>query len=187
MPPADNLVTTRQAAQILAARVAGFEPARQLLRCGAAGPGVRVGSAIAYDEARVHALALRPSVDRSRLAEACPRGVHVARVARGRTVDALGSWDARAEALAEQRPVTMWTAAWLVLETHGAATIPWVATVSGYVVLAAEMHGWRPGGGGPPLFDLRPPGPWSDHVDRRWFRLRPGRPWFFWDPTRLPQ
>jgi hypothetical protein len=185
--PQDNLIRTRRAAAILAGRVASFEQARQLLRCGAAGPAVHVGSATAYEEVRVRALALRPPVDRARLAEACPQGVHVARVARGRTLDALAPWDARVRELAEQPRLTMWTGAMLLVQAHLDDGLPWVATVSGFVVLVAELHGWRLRDEGTLRFDLQPPGPWSDHLDRRWFPLRAGRPWFFWHPARLPQ
>jgi hypothetical protein len=65
--------------------------------------------------------------------------------------------------------------------------LPWIATVSGLVVLGAEVAGWRTGEQGTFVFDLRPPGSWFDGVHGRWFRFQEGRPWFFWDPTRLPQ
>ncbi|HEY3528590.1 MAG TPA: hypothetical protein VGK78_05525 [Nocardioides sp.] len=79
------------------------------------------------------------------------------------------------------------TAALLGVRMRVSGGLPWIATVSGLVVLGAEATGWRTSERGTIVFDLRPPGSWFDGLDGRWFRFREGRTWFFWDPTRLPQ
>jgi hypothetical protein len=181
------LISTRQAADLLLGRVATFEQTRHLLRCGAAGPGVRIGRSVAYDGGRVGDLGDRPWVDERRLARECPWGVHVARVARSRIVDVDTDWEAQARQLSEQPAMPSLTAALLGVRIGLSGGLPWIATVSGLVVLGAEVAGWRTGGQETFVFDLRPPGSWFDGVHGRWFRFQEGRPWFFWDPTRLPQ
>ncbi|HET7072159.1 MAG TPA: hypothetical protein VFI40_15135 [Nocardioides sp.] len=65
--------------------------------------------------------------------------------------------------------------------------LPWLATVSGFVVFAAEATGWPHNEEGAMTLDLRPPGAWHRAVAQCWFATRPGRHWFMWEPWRLTQ
>jgi hypothetical protein len=65
--------------------------------------------------------------------------------------------------------------------------IPWIATVSGFVVFGAQATGWCDTADRSGSFDLSRPGAWFEHVGRRWFAFPAGRHWFFWDPWRLQQ
>jgi hypothetical protein len=65
--------------------------------------------------------------------------------------------------------------------------MPWVVTVSGMALFGAEASGWCARDDGNAEFSLQPPGSCFELVKGRWFGFGPGRHWFFWDPTRLPQ
>lgn len=181
------MLSERAAAEVLAAgQCLGREQARQLLLTGAAGEGHRVGRSTGYDDDLVHDLSRRPSVALARLAEGCPHGLHVARIRRGRTFRCDWPWAKQAEALAVQPPMTPMTRALVVhvpLVAYGG--LPWVATVSGFVVLAAVATGARLTEGDRIHFDLEPAGDWREAVEGRWFHTGPGRHWFAWHPDRL--
>jgi hypothetical protein len=186
------MISERAAAQILAdAQGLGREQARQLLLTGASGHGVRLGRSTTYDEEMVRDLAARPPAGLSRLAEACPHGVYVARMRRGRPFDVAWPWDRQAEALAAQPPMPALTRALVVHVPIGAyGGIPWVATVSGLVVFAGVATHARLDESQQVVFGLQPPTSWSapawaDAVERRWFHIGPGRHWFWWHPDRL--
>jgi hypothetical protein len=181
------LVSSRRALHLLATRVASFEQARRLLQSGAAGPPASVGGVVAYDQDMVLDLATRPWVDENALAEACPWGVHIARLGRDRSLDVTLPWEELADRVAHQRALPPMTATLLGVRMKISEGLPWVATVSGYVVFGAETTGWQPLGDGAVRFALRPPGAWFRIVERRWFAFGPGRHWFFWDPWRLQQ
>jgi len=181
------MLSERAAAEVLAARQGlGREQARQLLLTGAAGAGRRVGRSTGYDDVLVHDLAQRPPAALGFLAETCPHGVHVARIRRGRTFRCDWPWVRQAEALAVQPPMTPMTRA-LVVHVPLVAFdgLPWVATVSGFVVLAAVATGARLTEDGRIRFDLEPAGDWREAVEGRWFHTGPGRHWFAWHPDRL--
>jgi len=182
------VISEREAAGILAVRGLGREQARQLLLTGAAGCGERLGRVTAYDEDSVRALAARPFVVERALAERCPHGLYVARVRRGRRVRYDEPWEVRAAALRVQPRLTEMTRA-LVLGVPLAARggIPWVATVSGFVVLAATARGVSVAEDGATEFELGAAGEWCGAVEDRWFPTGPGRHWWVWDPARLPQ
>jgi hypothetical protein len=182
------MMSERQAAEVLGGRGLGREQARQLLLTGAAGTGLRVGRSTAYDDRLVRGLAHRPSVDLEALAAACPHGVHVARIRRGLPFHCDWPWSRQAETLATQPGMTPMTRALVVglpIAAHGG--LPWVATVSGFVVFAATATGARVAEDGRIVFDLAPPDAWRAAVERRWFYAGPGRHWFSWRPDRLTQ
>lgn len=164
------MLSERAAAEVLAARQGiGREQARQLLLSGAAGAGRRVGRSTAYDDDLVHDLAQRPPAALGLLAEWCPQGVQAA-------------------ALAVQPPMAPMTRALVVhvpIVTRGG--LPWVATVSGFVVLAAVATGAQLTEDGRIRFDLEPAGGWREAVEGRWWHTGPGRHWFSWHPDRLTQ
>jgi hypothetical protein len=182
-------MSERAAADVLAGvQGLGREQARQLLLTGAAGEGVSVGRSTGYDDDLVRALALRPSVDVAFLAAACPHGVHVARIRRGRPLRCDWPWPQQAEALAIQPAMTPMTRALVVhvpIVVHGG--LPWVATVSGFVVFAAIATGAHLTEDRRLHFDLEPAGDWRTAVERRWFHTGPGWHWYSWHPDRLTQ
>jgi hypothetical protein len=181
------LISARAAADLLTGRVSSFEQARRLLRTGVAGTGVPVGGSPAYDDEQVRELAARPWVNERDLATSCPWGVHVARLGRDRSLDVAQPWKEQAEALAVQPRLPAMTAATLGVRMKVAEGLPWVVTVSGFVVFAAETTGWRSSPDGAEAFVLRQPSVWSEKVERRWFASGRGRHWHLWDPARLTQ
>jgi hypothetical protein len=56
------------------------------------------------------------------------------------------------------------------IHIHGG--LPWVATVSGFVVLAAIARGAHQTQDGRMRFDLAPAAEWREAVDKRWFPHR---------------
>jgi hypothetical protein len=181
------VISERAASAILAERQGlGREQARQLLLAGAAGQAVRVGSAHAYEADLVLDLAQRPPAALGVLAQECPHGVYIARLRRGRRFRCDWPWAEQAEVLAVQPPMTPLTRALVVhvpLVSQGA--LPWIATLSGFVVLAAVATGARLTEEGHLRFDLEPAGVWREAVEGRWFHTGPGRHWFAWHPDRL--
>jgi hypothetical protein len=187
-----SLISERAAAEILARRRLGREQARLLLLTGAAGQGVRVGTATCYELERVHALTESPRVDERRLARECPHGVHVARLGRSRAFSCGWTWERQVLTLAHQPAMTPMTHALaLHLPITMSGGLPWVATVSGFVVFAAtataahQVSGQR--GGGATSFELAPAGEWAAMVVGRWFPTGTGRHWCSWQPARLTQ
>src|SRR3954469_21313467 len=164
------LISSRAAAAVLADRVSSFEQARHLLRTGVAGPGERVGGSTVYDEGRVLELAARPLVAERGLCELCPNGGFVARIGRDRGVDVSGTWKERAVDVARQRALPRMSDAVLGVRLQLAAgRLPWVATVSGFVVFGGEATTWRRTSDGAVEFVLEPPGGWFTAVEGRWF------------------
>jgi len=115
-----------------------------------------------------------PSVSRARLVRASPR-----------RRDTSATWEEQARAVAPQPPVPTMTAAVLGVRqrlAHG--RLPWVATVSGFVVFGGEATGWSRSEDGASVVDLERPGRWYRDVAERWFAFGRGRHWCFWDPWR---
>jgi hypothetical protein len=179
------LISERASAEILTSVGISREQARLLLHTGVAGAGERTGTSTLYDESRVREVAARPTVDEHRLAQVCPVGLYVARLARDRSLDTSATWEEQARAVAPQPPLPTMTAAVLGVRhrlAHG--RLPWVATVSGFVVFGGEATGWSRSGDGASVVDLERPGRWYRDVAERWFAFGRGRHWCFWDPWR---
>ncbi len=180
------LITERAGSEILTSVGISREQARLLLHTGVAGPGERVGRSTLYDGSRVQEVAARPPVDEHRLMRMCPVGVYVARLARDRSLDSSATWDEQARAVAPQPPLPLMTAAVVgVRHRLTGGRLPWVATVSGFVVFGGEATGWRRAGDGSSVVDLERPGPWYRDVAERWFAFGRGRHWCLWDPWRV--
>ena len=82
------------------------------------------------------------------------------------------------------------TAATLGVRVDVWLQVPWVATVSGFVVFGAELVGF--GEQTEPIprtfFVLRPPGAWFGAIEGRRLPTRPGgRPWYLWTPPACRQ
>jgi hypothetical protein len=181
--PTSSRISERAAAAVLGELGLAREQARQLLRTGAAGPGTVASGIRWYDEARVVELRDRPRLDDEALGRVFPDGVYVARLTRDREVDLARSWDDRAAMVARQPALSAMTASLLVgVPAAARGGVPWLATVSGFVVLAATATGYRHTGGAT-VFDLAPPGEWGETIERRWFLTGPGRHWSHWRPS----
>jgi hypothetical protein len=182
------LISERGGAEILTGVGISREQARLLLRTGVAGPGERLGRSTLYDESRVREVAARPPVDEHHLGRLCPVGVYVARLGRDRSFDISTSWDEQAGVLAPQPALPHLSAALVgVRRQRAGGRLPWVATVSGFVVFGGEAIGWHGAGEGSSRVELERPGPWYEAVAERWFAFGRGRHWCLWDPRRLPQ
>jgi hypothetical protein len=188
------LISGRQAAELLAEIGLGPEPARRALLAGVAGPAQRTRGALLYDEAAVRRLLVEP-VDQTRVDERCWDGMFVARVGpRKEAADENRSWQGAdlTASIDEQRdgvrmywriaPLTRLCIARMV-EVRG--YVPFVATVSGLVVVGGDMTGLqlaRCGRG--VMLTLEEPSEWFEPFRGRRFLTRPGGPWSWW-PARL--
>jgi len=181
-------MTGRAAARALSGVVGSDEQARILLRAGARGPGLRAGGVVLYDDGPVLQLAQRPFVDDGHLVGACPHGLYAARLARTLPLDLSLPWE-RVGAQVRELPAMPWLTAGLLVGRVGLfGRLPWVATLCGLVVHGAELTGFDDVPGGRTEFRLERPGPWFEHLERRWFPMgRGGRPWRVWDPPVWPR
>ncbi len=176
------LITTNRAAEIL--RDAGLtrDRARRLLATGVAGSGLRTSGALLYDEERVWALGDRRFVTERAVAAACPHGLLVGRLGADSTVSVTDDpVDRRRAVSGPWRPKQGWR---MLIRSRCRAgiTIPFVATVSGYVVLGADVTGLRSDGAAASHLQLAEPGGWYDDVlrERRWPGGRGGPPLLMW-------
>jgi hypothetical protein len=136
-----------------------------------------------YDESDVRRLAGRPFVDVSRLERPCPHGLYIARLARTVEVDVSVAWPDLAARLGTRPPMPAWTAALLAVRMSAWGTLPWIATLCGWVVFGADARGFREDDEHGVSFDLDPPGVWFRALDRRRLPTSPGgRPWYLWTP-----
>jgi hypothetical protein len=177
-------ITQREAATVLAGIGLGRAQARHLLTSGLAGPVSRISGAMLYDAEQVRGLAAREFVDDEVLTRVCPRGLYIARLARGTTGDATHSWEARARSLASQPPMTPMTRALIGARITAGGSMPWVVTISGLVAFGAEATSLRRDGSGRSVFALDPPGPWFGALDGRWLPTGRGRPWVIREAVR---
>lgn len=177
------LITQREAAARLVRFQLSRTSAKRVLAAGLAGEPVRAGGALWYDEDRVRALAERRGLPRLRILELCPEGLVVIRS----TV--LSVTRPRAEQLAcidiPWDGVALWTRAGI-----GAAlperSYPVVGTVCGFVVVGADLTGFRRDEAGVLRTVLDDPGPWFDGLrDRLLPTSQGGRRYEFLHPWRL--
>ncbi len=180
------LISTNEAAALLADGGPSRQRTRQLLETGIAGAPVRAAGAVLYAEERVRKLCDWPTVDEDVVATACPRGLIVARLGPHRRLDLTDSPAEQRRSISDQwhapRAPRLLTFGRSVL---GIST-PFVATVSGYVVLGAEVTAMEPDGRGGCRLHLAEPGEWYDALrGHRWLPGRGGPAMLLWGwPTR---
>src|SRR5262249_54961784 len=116
-------------------------------------------------------------------------GLLVARLPRSTDLSVGRPWlelaDQVCRAVAEQRPMTPMTAAVIGVRIGAWGPLPFVATLLGYVVLAADVVRMDEAG-----LRLQVPGPWAAAVEQRRFHTaRGGRPTYLWTarPAWLPE
>lgn len=179
-------VSGREAMRILAPVVSGDAQAKAVLRSGLAGAQVVTDRGALYDEDRVLALARRALVDRAALATACPDGLYIARLARSVTVDAGRGWDELTGELGGMPRMPGLTAALLGVRVSVSGRLPWVTTLCGFVVVGAEISGFRDvttDARAGTAFVLERPGDWFSLLEgRRLPSTVGGRPWHLWTP-----
>lgn len=216
-----ELVSTRGAATILGQVGVDRETCRRVLKVGLAGAPTVVGRTHLYARAEVEELTRWPRVEAGdrRVAEACRRGTFVARLGPRRPVlPAAGRAQGRAEGwvgadvtapMAEQLRaasgpwrISVLGCVVLAARVQQEGSVPFVATVGGFVVLAADLTGVRrpggpaPGAGGAPppartrhqpaVLTLSPPGGWArDWTGHRVVTGR-GGPWAMWPDGLWP-
>jgi hypothetical protein len=175
------LISGRDARSLLESAGLSSRHARIALLSGLVGEPLRTNHVHLYDQDRVRELAGRPSISWRQVNDACPTGIFVSR----RAIDVTrpgaeqigqvcGGWG-------DVDP-WCWFAMGLHLADHG--SLPFVATVSGFVVLAADIEGLRDGS----ELVLAPAGSWFGALERRRFWTGPGRPWELQlSPRRTPQ
>jgi hypothetical protein len=181
------VLSSRESARILAEAGIARTQAQVLLAAGLAGCGVRTAGAVLYDERAVRALAMRPLVDSEVLHAACPHGLYLTRLERARRLDTTTGWASLADQLSVQPPMPSLTRALLSAQITVYETLPWVATLCGYVVLGADATRVDAAPDGSTVFELMPPSAWFDPVAERVFASsRGGRPWVVWRPRQAP-
>jgi len=188
------LVSGREAAAILAGIGLDRESARRALLAGVAGEAQRTRGALLYDEAAVKRLLVDP-VDPDDLGMDCWDGMFVGRVGPRRAApDEHRQWrgaDLTAP-VGEQRdgvrmywqiaPLTNLCIARMVGKR---GFVPFVATVSGFVVLGGDITGLTGGPHGVAL-TLAEPSEWFDPLRGGRFVTPAGGPWAWW-PAGLQQ
>ena len=178
------MVTGRHAADLLSGILPTREHARLVLRAGLAGPAERTSAALFYDQARVIELACRRRVSRREIEERCPQGVYVARLPRDAPVDVTAGWEDRIRVVGRCPDMPTMSAALLSVQVAAVGVMPWVATLCGVIVLAADAHGLKEAPSGGVVFDLRRPAAWAATLEARLLATRRGRPWAILEPGR---
>jgi hypothetical protein len=164
------LISGREARAILEG--AGVSPrgARRVLASGLAGVPVVTRAAHLYDDERVREVAGRLKLTWHDLEDICPAGILIAR----RDLDVTAT---RAEQLAAVRDgwevISMWRRWQLCDAVRRHGRLPFVASVSGFVALGADIVGF--GDGSDLLLD--PPGAWFSSLEERRLPTGQGRPW----------
>ncbi|GAB3247734.1 hypothetical protein GCM10027448_10670 [Nocardioides dilutus] len=167
-----ELVTGRQATALLAATGLARRHALRTLSAGLAGSPRQVPGAMLYERTAVEALVRRPCIDLADLDELCPQGAFVSR----RLVDVRQDLSAQREQVAGHWRLNPFCAVALSLWANHGEPLAFVATVTGFVVLGAEIldtavddSGWR--------LVLGPPGDWFESLDGRRLVLGQGGEW----------
>jgi hypothetical protein len=162
MSEVPELVSGRQATAMLASTGLARRHALRTLGAGLAGSAIQMAGAMLYDRAAVEALVDKPCLTLPDLDELCPQGVFVSR----RLVDVRRNTTAQHAQLAGHWRLNPLCAVWLTLQAERGRPLPFIAAVTGFVVLGAEIVGTDGDSAGTRLV-LGPPGDWfhalADH------------------------
>lgn len=164
------LVSGRQACEVLREVGVGANAARALLASGIAGTPLRTRNVHLFDATLVHAVAQRPTVPWRTVQESCPAGIFIAR----RQVDLTTPYEEQLESLAGGwEGISPWT--WIPISHRisQAGSLPFVATVAGFVAFGAEIVGRQTRG----RMLLRRPGDWYGRLAGQRLPTGSGRPW----------
>ena len=166
------LVSAREAAVFLEDAGLCRRQARRVLASGLAGAPLRTRSSLLFDADRVRDLVAWPVADAAAVDAACPWGIFISR----RQVDVGAEAADQLASVREDWPLNQLTRVFLGLRIRRHGYFPFVATVSGYVALGAEIVGGSLRRGNA-VFDLQEPGEWFEVLRGRQFPSGPGRPW----------
>jgi hypothetical protein len=171
------LISARESSRILATHGVSRQQSRRALLAGLAGPAVRAGGVLLYDDARVRDLAGWPPIDPDDLLVATPGGALVVRLGPGSETGEGWSWEQRVEACRRQPEIAL--IAWLQVRAHlrAHARLACVVTVSGFPVLLADLVSFDPDGTGTVELGLEHPGDWSRLLQGRRLLTGAGPPW----------
>jgi hypothetical protein len=170
------LISARESSRILGGDGLSRQQSRRVLLTGLAGPAVRTGAALLYDEHCVQLLARWQAIGHQDLLDACPGGVLVVRLGPGEEQDSSWDWERRAETVRLQPAVGF--AAWLQVNALLAVSgrLACVVTVCGYPVLTADLVSFR-GVGDQVDLGLERPGTWASLLHERRLVTSPGPRW----------
>ena len=171
------LISARESSRILASYGVPRQQSRRALLAGLAGPAVRTGGVLLYDEARVRGLARWAPVDHDELMAASPGGVLVVRLGPGMEPGDDWPWDRRVEACRRQPEIAL--IAWLQIRAHlrTCGRLACVVTVCGFPVLLADLVRFDPDGAENVILGLERPGDWSLVLEERRLVTSPGPSW----------
>lgn len=184
------MISTREAARHLHGIGLTRRQTDRLLGAGFAGEPLRTAGAMLWHEGRVHELASRPWVEETGLDEVCPQGLFVAR----RHVDLRAPATDQLAAVRGDWDLSLLTRVFVKHAVGQHGLLPFVATVTGFVALGAEIvdvtttvRTTRATTGSPrqvTTLDLERPGAWFEHLRGRRLPSGPGRPWVIrgWQP-----
>jgi len=167
------LISGREAAAVLAEVGIARRQARQVLSSGLAGMPVATRGAHLYQEEAVLELASRRPMTQDEVSAACPGLLFVAR----RWVDLLASPEDQVETLTRHWDLGVrGSNIVLVVQTRVRGSVPFVATLCGFVVFGADLRrlmGER--GGRTYRMEVEAPGDWFEAFRGRRLHYGPGR------------
>lgn len=175
-------ITTREAIRrICELHMIGKVEANRFLTSGLAGPGLKVGRALVYDERRLADLLARPRCTNQALDAVRPL---IVRIGRGRKLNLSQTWEEQAEVVRRNWYVPPLLGSMLDLwGCLDGCRFPLVATISSWVVFGAEVVGHTYEEGAPPAanrstpprtFQVEPPGGWFEPMKETWLPLEHG-------------
>jgi hypothetical protein len=189
-------ITGREAGRLLGDLGVDRESARRALLAGVAGPGERIGGLVLYESARVEELVAlvgsAPEPDPRSLAPICRGGIFVARVGPRREesspwrtwrgADMTAPMSEQLDAVRRWWHMSPYTRILFEARVERNGYLPFLVTVSGFVVLGADVVAidpWRPEG---TSFSLREPSRWFDPFRHSRLPVTQGGPWQLWSP-----
>lgn len=179
-----ELLSQREAAWVLDAHHDLSRPrVTRLLATGIVGAPIRAGGALLYNESRVRRLAVRPLLSRRDVEARGLRRVIVLR----RAVDLLADRATQEAQLTDGWNLNFLDCLGMKWKIEAAGPIPVVASVSGFVILGAELTGFTRSSMAPGKrvrLVVREPGSWFDPLRETRLDLVPGSTFSFWDAAQ---
>lgn len=172
------LISQRESASVLEQGGVARRQARDLLNAGFAGAAMRAGNVCLYDRGAVADLASWPKLSLLELDRLCPDGVFIAR----RAPDLTAARATQLASVSDGWQMSPWTRLWLRSRVEVGVTVPFVATVAGFVALGADITAVGSTAPQETSLVLAEPGAWFDGVRRRRVQTGPGRAWVLRGP-----
>jgi hypothetical protein len=167
------LISAREAAEELHAVGVHRRQARRVLAAGFAGRAIETAAALLFEDARVRELAAWPTVAEARLDDTCPWGLFIAR----RDVDLYAPRTEQVDAVRAGWDLSPYSRVLIRVRIAQHGQLPFVAAVSGFVALGAEICDVLIDGAGRTTLVLGDPGPWFDELRGRRLAIGPGNAW----------